>query len=134
MAKATIVTLPELVVESQLVIYGRLASTDSSAASAAPVVQFKATRILKGASLIHESTIPLCNWRPNSEWPDVSKIAGESILFVSRKGDCFALSHSYRAIVRIHNGRADTIIIKGQPADQPKDALFKQILALTNGK
>ena len=86
-AKATIVTLPELTKESQVIVYGHIdVANDPSLVTG---LQFRATQVLKGESSVHEGVIPLCNARPNTEWPDLSKLTGDAVLFLSPRGECF---------------------------------------------
>lgn len=132
-AKATIVTLSELTKQSQVIVYGHLAvAAESSSPSSQAWLQFKAVLVVKGASSVRENVIQLCNSRPNLEWPDMSKMAGDTVLFVSQKGDCFDLSHNYRSVVRVRDGRATTGEIKDQPEDQPLDMFLNKVRSLVS--
>lgn len=126
-AKATVVTLPELIHQSRVIAYGRID------ANVGVPVPFHASAIIKGADVAQGSVILLCNSRPNPEWPDLSKSVGEQVLFLNRHGDCFNLSHNYRSLIKVHDGRATTIVIKGQPDDQSLDDFLKKIRALLRG-
>src|SRR4051812_44134233 len=71
-AKATIVTLPELIEESQVVVYGRMdVAQESSSMPSAARLQFKAVQVLKGGPSVRDEIVPLCNRRRNTEWPDL---------------------------------------------------------------
>ena len=118
-AKATTVTLAELTKESQLIVYGKTSTgTESPPVLSTVRLQFNAVQVLKGQSLIQGGVVLLCNGQPNTEWPDLSKLTQEAVLFLIPHGDCFNLSHSYRSVVKVHDGRAATGAIKGEPDDQ----------------
>jgi hypothetical protein len=120
-AKATVVTLPELIHQSRVIAYGRI---DPNAGVPVP---FHVSTIAKGADVVQGSGIFLCNSRPNPEWPDLSKSVGEQVLFLVKHGECFDLSHNYRSLIKVHDGRASTIVIKDQPDDQSLDDLLEKI-------
>jgi hypothetical protein len=127
-AKATIVTLPELAKESQVIVYGHIdVAKDPSLATG---LQFRATQVLKGESSVHEGVIPLCNARPNTEWPDLSKLTGDAVLFLSPRGECFNLSHNYRSVIHIHGDRASTLVLEGEPEDQSLDGFLERVRKL----
>jgi hypothetical protein len=129
-AKATIVTLPELIRQSQLIVYGHVdAAAKTRSLAPASSVRFEASRILKGESSVDGSVVLLCDSRPNSEWPDLSKLAGNNILFLTRDGECFRLSHSYRSLVRIHGNDVSTVTIEDQPEQQPLDQFIEKVRA-----
>jgi hypothetical protein len=110
-AKATTVTLAELTKESRLIVYGKTSTGTVQ-------LQFNAVQVVKGQSLIQGGAVLLCNGQPNTEWPDLSKLTQEAVLFLIPHGDCFNLSHSYRSVVKVHDDRAATGAIKGEPDDQ----------------
>jgi hypothetical protein len=124
--KATIVTLPELIQQSSVIAYGHIKAGPAESGS----VSFQAVSMLKGTAPVADSTILLCNARPNTEWPDLSKLVGENVLFLKRDGACFNLSHSYRSVIRIRDHRATTIVIKDQPDDQPVDEFLDKVRSL----
>jgi hypothetical protein len=127
-AKATVVTLPELIHQSRVIAYGRID------ANADVPVPFHASAIIKGADVVQGGVILLCNSRPNPEWPDLSKSVGEQVLFLNRHGKCFDLSHNYRSLIKVHDGRATTIVIKDQPDDQSLDDFLEKIRAVLRGQ
>jgi hypothetical protein len=123
--------LGELTKESQVIVYGRMdVPKESSSARSSARLQFKAVRVLKGESLIRDRVVPLCNERPNTEWPDLSKLVGDAVLFLMQSGDCFDLSHNYRSVVKVHGDRATTAEIKDQPDDQPLDQFLARVRKL----
>jgi hypothetical protein len=125
--KATVVTLPELVQQSSVIAYGHIKAGTAGPGS---LVSFQAVSMLKGAAPAADSTIPLCNARPNTEWPDLSKLIGDNVLFLKRDGACFSLSHSYRSVIRVRDDRAATIVIKDQPDDQPLNEFLGKVRSL----
>ena len=129
LAMATLVTLPELTKESQLIVYGHI---DTTASPSSGGLRFQVTGVLKGASSNPEGTVLLCNSRPNTEWPDLSKLTGDAVLFLlqSRSKECFNLSHNYRSVVRIHGDQVDTVAIDGEPESQPLDRFLGEIRSL----
>lgn len=127
-AKATIVTLSELTKQSDVIVYGYiLPVTDSASVSTAAPLSFTVLQVLKGASDVRDNVVALCNSRPTSEWPDLSKLKGDAVLFLARKGGCLELSHSYRSMVRITSEGASTVAIRGQAQFQPLDTLLAQV-------
>jgi hypothetical protein len=127
-AKATVVTLPELIHQSRVIAYGRI---DSNGGVPVP---FHVSKIAKGADVVQGGDILLCNSRPNPEWPDLSRSVGEQVLFLVKHGDCFDLSHNYRSLIKVHDGRASTIVIKDQPDDQSLDDFLEKISAVLDRK
>jgi hypothetical protein len=126
LAKMTLVSLPRLVRESEVIVYGQVVPT-STAASTKSTVSFQAESVLKGSSILAHGLIILCNSHANSEWPDLNSLMGRVVVFVSRKGECFDLSHGYRSIVQTKSGRASTNAIKGQPDDQTIASFLRKI-------
>src|SRR5258708_6536774 len=120
-AKATVITLPALTKESSGIVLGHVIGPKENAVATDGAVSFEASLVLKGGPNIQLGTIALCNSRPNEEWPDVSTLTGEVILFVLPHGACFNLSHNYRSVVRIQDGQASTSEIRGEPENQPLD-------------
>lgn len=135
-AKATIVTLSELIIQSQIIVYGHVGASTKKPTSApslsASWVRFKASQVLKGHASIHGGVVFLCNSRPNEEWPDMSTLAGENILFLARHGDCFDLSHKYRSLANVHGDQVSTATIEDQPNAQPLDVFIKKVRAVVS--
>lgn len=125
-AKTTLVSLPGLVMESEVIVYGQVVPT-STAASAKSTVSFHAESVLKGSSNVAHGLILLCNSHDNSEGPDLNTLTGKVVIFVSRKRECFDLSHGYRSIVQAKAGRASTNAIKDQPDVQTTAGFLRKI-------
>jgi hypothetical protein len=90
-------------------------------------VHFEAESILKGQEAVAIRIITLCNQRDEySDEYDLAKLTGDFILFISRKRQCYELSHGDRSVVPVKEDRAVTIAIEDQPEDQPlRDFLRK---------
>jgi hypothetical protein len=134
-AMATLVTLPELIQKSQVIVYGHLdQSIERSSSPVAPWLRFKTLQVLKGTSSVKDGIVVLCNSRPpQGEWADLSKLSGDSILFLTSKdGACFDVSHSYRSVVAIRDGQASTVTIKGQPKEQPLELFLQNVRTLVS--
>ena len=135
-AKATLVTLPDLTKESQVIVFGRVEdeNTDSESSASSDWLRFAVGDVLKGAFLVHDGAVPLCNTRPSTEWPDLSKLTGQSVLFLlhSPKKDCFNLSHNYRSVIRINNNEVDTLVVEGEPAKQSLDTFLRKVRSLVS--
>ena len=133
-AKATNVTLSELIMQSQLIVDGHVVASTKFQSSVPSTgwVRFEASHVLKGQASIRGGVVPLCNSRPNGEWPDMSTLAGENILFLARHGDCFNLSHDYRSLANVHGGQISTVTISDQPSAQPLDVFVRKVRALVS--
>lgn len=125
-AKMTLLSLPVLVLESEVIVYGQVVPTLTTASSKS-TVSFQAESVLKGNSIVAHGLILLCNSHDNSEWPDLNTLAGRVVIFVSRKGECFDLSQRHRSIVQTKAGRASTNAIKDQPGDQTVTSFLRKI-------
>ena len=117
----TVVTLPQLVKQSEVIVYGHISSSAKGTSNQSPaVVQFEAESILKGQEAVPIRTITLCNQRDEyAHEYDLAKLTGDFILFISRKSQCYELSHGDRSVVPVKGDRAVTIAIEDQPEDQP---------------
>jgi hypothetical protein len=131
-AKMTVVTLPQLVKQSELIVYGHFSPSAKEVSNQSPaIVQFKVGSFLKGKGSIAAPTLPLCNLPDEySDEFDLSKLTGHFILFVSRKGPCFELSHGDRSVVAVKDDRAVTIAIENQPDDQLLQGFLEKIRSL----
>jgi hypothetical protein len=120
-AKTTVVTLPQLVSESEIIVYGHVSSSvEGASKQSATAVKFNVEQIFKGRGHLAARNISLCNLPDEySDKFDLSKLTGDFILFVSRKEQCFELSHGDRAVGAVKDGRAHTAAIEDQPDDQP---------------
>jgi hypothetical protein len=117
-AKMTIVTLSQLVKKSEIIVYGHFNPLASGALNQSPaVIQFEAESILKGKDAVAVGIIPLCNLEYPDEY-DLAKLTGVDILFISKKGPCYVLSHGDRSVVPVYDGRAHTVAIEDQPEVQ----------------
>jgi hypothetical protein len=132
LGRMTDVTLAELVKESEAIVYGRVDSdTASREQSAANVVRFKILSVLKGQRLVGtDKTVSLCNAHSDSEQPDLSKLKGTAIVFVTRASNCFDLSHGYVSVVQVTDSRASTYAIQGQPDSQLSQSFLKMVRAI----
>jgi hypothetical protein len=128
--KMTLVSLPGLVRESEVIVYGQVVPTSTAAST----VSFQAESVLKGRSIVAHGPILLCNSRDNSAWPDLNTLTGTVVIFASRKGKCFDLSHGYRSIVQTKAGRASTNAIKDQPNDQTVARFLRKIRTVVANK
>jgi hypothetical protein len=133
-ASMAIVTLPELIKKSEVIVYGHVIGPQSTSAAGSSTATFEVLSVLKGKPLISEQQILLCNSHQNSEWPDLSRIAGNKVIFVKRTDSCFQLSHGYKSVVSETAGRVATVAIKDEPHDQPLDAFLKKIESLVSGQ
>jgi hypothetical protein len=120
--------------EAQVIVYGHIDVNESPPNPSAGRLRFTTVRVLKGPTSVRDETVVLCNSRPNTEWPDLSKLAGDAVLFLVRSGDCFNLSHNYRSVVKIHNNRAATGEIKGQPDERPLAEFLDMVRAIAANK
>jgi hypothetical protein len=135
-SKMTIVTLSQLVKKSEIIVYGHFNPLASGASNQSPaVVRFKAESILKGKDAVAVGIIPLCNLPDEySDEYDLAKLPGVNILFVSKKGQCYELSHGDRSVVSVYDGRAHTTAIEDQPEEQPLEELLLKIQTLVSGQ
>ena len=116
-SKMTVVTLPQLVKQSEVIVYGHISSSAKGTSNQSPaVVQFEAESILKGQEAVAIRIIALCN--QHDEY-DLAKLTGHLILFISSKSQCYELSHGDRSVVPVKDDRAVTMAIEDQPEDQP---------------
>jgi hypothetical protein len=130
-AEMTIITLSQLVKKSEVIIFGHIKPSAMGMSNESPaVVQFEAQSILKGKDAAEAGIFPLCNLRDHDDRDDLSRLTGDSILFVSRRGQCFDLSHGYRSVIAVKDGRAVTITIEDQPEVQSLQDFLGQIRAL----
>jgi hypothetical protein len=127
-AEMPIVTLSQLIAKSEIILYGRV---DPALPPAAELVSFRAEVVLKGNTIVPPGNTLLCN--PNDhgeESPDLSKLQGNIVIFLSKRGDCFDLSYGSKSIVDITGERANTSAIEGELASQPLDHFLKKVRAM----
>jgi hypothetical protein len=119
LAKTTAATLPELVQESSVIVYGHI-DTVGSPPPRASWVSFKVSEVIKGNPSLTAEAIFLCNSPPPMrEYPDLSKLTGNLVLFLSsQKGGCFDFSHTVKSVVEVHGDQATTVVIDDQPDTQ----------------
>jgi hypothetical protein len=66
------------------------------------------------------------------EYPNLSKLVGEVILFLSaEKGGCFEYSHTTTSVVGVRDGRVETAAIADQPIDLPWNVFLERLRKLT---
>ena len=116
-AKMTVVSLSELVRKSDLIVYGHVNLTVGVSGESPSLVSFVPETILKGNAIPGKSGITFCN-PTGDELPDLSKIAGQLVIFASKRPECFELSHGDRSLVPVEAGVAKTVAIEGQPDTQ----------------
>jgi hypothetical protein len=129
-AKIAPATLSELVKRSKTIVCGDVVSTaDSGQRKDMTDVPFNVSKVLKGAAALTSQQILLCKSPPPMvDYPDVSKLTGDNVLFVvERTSGCFELTRGYRSIVSVRDNRASTQHIEHQPPDQPLKLLFQKI-------
>ena len=128
-AKVTVVTLSQLVDESDTIVYGSFKSSSRASAQSSSFVQFVPRSILRGKDLSVNGSITFCNSSGETA-PDLSKMNGELVLFATKRLECFGLAHGNKSIVRIKAGRARTGAMDDQPQAQSLSSLLKKIRAL----
>jgi hypothetical protein len=127
-AEMPIVTLWQLIAKSEIILYGRV---DPALPTAAELVSFRTELILKGKTIVPPGNILLCN--PNDhgeESPDLSKLQGNIVIFLSKRGGCFDLSYGSKSIVDTTGERANTSAIEGESASQPLDHFLQKVRAM----
>lgn len=123
-------TLPELVNQSGIIFIGHVHEGEArSPVSANDVVQFDATELLKGAAGV-QGVISMCNYHPNSEWPDLSRLKGDHVIFASPSGSCLKLTVGYRSVATVTDDVVNTSGITGQPLRQHLSAFSARIRSL----
>src|ERR1700757_1217503 len=128
LAKTTAATLPELVQESSVIVYGQI-DTVRSPAPRAPWMSFKVSEVIKGDPSLSTDAIFLCNSPPPMrEYPDLSKLTGNLVLFLSsQKGGCFDFSHTVKSVVEVHGDQVKTVVIDDQPDTQSFKLFLKKV-------
>lgn len=133
-AKPASVTLAQLVRQSPVIVFGRLEVEGSSVPTpGSGWVPFKSSQVLKGDMSLSGRDIQLCNSPPPMrEYPNLSKLVGEVILFLSaEKGGCFEYSHTTTSVVGVRDGRVETAAIADQPIDLPWNVFLERLRKLT---
>jgi hypothetical protein len=122
-------TLPELVSQSQVIFLGHVHECDGQVSvSAKAVIQFDATEVFKGAGDV-QSVISMCNSHPDSEWPDLSRLKGDYVIFASPSGACLKLTVGYRSVAAVSDDVVNTSGITGEPPRQRLAAFSARIRA-----
>ncbi len=132
-AKPAAVTLAELVQQSSVIVLGRLETEGSSVPKpGSGWVSFKSLQVLKGDASFGGRDIQLCNSPPPMrEHPDLSKLSGQVVLFLSaEKGGCFEYSHTTTSVVGVRGGEVTTAAIADQPIYQPWDVFLEKLRRL----
>lgn len=128
-ARVTVVTLSQLVDESDTIVYGSFKLTSRPHAQSPSYVQFTPKSVLRGKDISANGSITFCN-SSGEKAPDLSKMTGTLVIFASKQTECFGLSHGNKSIVRVKAGRARTAAMDDQPEAQPLVSLLKKIRAL----
>lgn len=134
-AKASSITLSELIKKSPTIVYGHVVDADDSAKAAnATWVAFEATIVVRGLTPLTGQIIMLCNSPPPMrDYPDISKMLGNAVMFLDKKpSGCFDLTHTYVSVVAVRDNRAMTYSIRNQPHDQLLDGFFERIRFLSS--
>src|SRR5215469_3752156 len=106
-AKPASATFAELVRHSPVIVFGRLESEGSSVPKPGlGSVPFKSLQVLRGDASLGGRDIQLCNSPPPmAEYPDLSKLTGEVVLFLSaEKAGCFEYSRTTISIAGVRDG------------------------------
>ena len=128
-AKVTVVTLSQLVDESDTIVYGSFKLTSRSSAQSPSYLQFSPKSVVRGKDLSVNGSITFCNLS-GEKTPDLSKMNGTLVIFATKQTECFGLSHGNKSIIRVKAGRARTAAMDDQPQAQPLSSLLKKIRAL----
>jgi len=128
-AKLETIGLPQLVLEADVVMYGRTIEPKQIDHS---VAWMKSLAILKNKSgLKSEGGVPICNGG-DAESVDFIANPGTYIVFVHKDDSCYSPIAGLNSVVVVKNGRAHTRRIEGQPAEQALGAFVKEIRALVH--
>jgi hypothetical protein len=66
-----------------------------------------------------------------SEYPDLSQLAGEVVLFLSaEKAGCFEYSHTTMSVLGVRDGQVATAAIADQPIYQPWNVFLEKLCKL----
>jgi len=127
-ARMITATLSQLVRESPVIVFGHFRQiVDHPSVSSDAGVVFDIVEVLKGKS---GKTLNLCNYHPDSEWPDLSRLDGDYILFAEPAGTCEKLTLGYRSLTPVVDRVANTSGIEGEPARQPLKTILIRLRAL----
>ena len=132
-AKPGNVTFSELVRHSPVIVFGRLETEGSSVPQpGSGWVTFKSLQVLRGDSSLGGRDIQLCNSPPPMrEYPDLSKLTGEVVLFLSaEKAGCFEYSYTTISVAGARDGRVDTAAMADQPMSLSWDEFLKKLRKL----
>jgi hypothetical protein len=128
-ARVRVVTLSQLVDESDTIVYGSFKLTSRASAQSPAFVQFIPKATLRGKDLSVNGSLTFCN-ASGEKWPDLSRITGTLVIFANKQLECFGLSYGNKSIVRVKAGRARTGAMDDQPEAQPINVLLKKISVL----
>lgn len=132
-AKPAGATFAELVQQSPVIVFGRLEMEGSSVPKpGSGWVPFKSLQVLRGDASLGGRDIQLCNSPPPMrEYPDLSKLTGEVVLFLSaEKAGCFEYSHTTISVAGARDGRVDTAAMADQPMSLSWDKFLKKLRKL----
>lgn len=132
-AKPAGATLAQLVQQSPVIVFGRLETEGSSVPKpGSGWVPFKSLQVLRGDASLAGRDIQLCNSPPPMrEYPDLSKLTGEVVLFLSaEKAGCFEYSHTTISVAGARDGRVDTAAMADQPMSLSWDEFLQRFRKL----
>jgi hypothetical protein len=134
-AKPASITLRQLVRQSSVIVLGRLKTEGSIVPKpGSGRIIFLASRVLKGDASYGGRDIQLCNSPPPMrEYPDLSRLTGEVVMFLSAENDgCFEYSHTTTSVAGVRDGNVTTAAIADQPIYEPWDVFLQKITALVS--
>jgi hypothetical protein len=128
-------TLLELVKQSPIIFLGHIheRADGPAPASSDDVIDFDVTQAFRGLKGTL-STVAMCNHHPNSEWPNLTTLKGDQIIFAEQKGNCLELTMGYRSAVTVADGLAHTSGITGEASRQPVASFSERVRALAMQK
>jgi hypothetical protein len=128
-AKVTVVTLSQLVDESDTIVYGSFKLASRASPQSPSFVPFIPKSILRGKDLSAHGSITFCN-QSGEKSPDLSRMTGTVVIFATKQLECFGLAHGNKSIIRVKAARARTAAMDDQPEAQSLASLLKKIHAL----
>jgi hypothetical protein len=134
-AKPASITLSQLVRQSSVIVLGRLEMRGGSVPKpGSGQITFRPSQVLKGDASFGSRDIKLCNSAPPMrEYPDLSKLTGEVVMFLSAEKDgCFEYSHTTTSVVAVRDGKVTTAAIADQPIYEPWNVFLQRVSSLVS--